>query len=228
MVASMPNTKNDNSKSANLPLTTAEILANVRPTPVVSNQFSDEEKIDKISEHFTEILGILGLDLNNDSLRETPRRIAKMYVSEIFSGLNPDYFPKITIIDNEMKYDQMLLVRDIEVLSVCEHHFQTIDGLATVAYIPCQKVIGLSKINRIVQFFARRPQVQERMTKQIADCLQAVLETEHIAVHISARHYCVIARGVQDSKSSTSTSDLRGHFKSKPETRLEFLEHCST
>lgn len=204
-------------------LTVEEILRQVRPTPVMMNGMSDAQKIKKIAGHFTEILKILGLDLQNDSIRNTPNRIAKMYVSEIFSGLNAENFPKITVIDNEMNYDQMVLVRDIEVMSVCEHHFQTIDGLATVAYIPNRKVIGLSKINRIVQFFSRRPQVQERLTKQIADCLQAVLETEHVAVQIRAKHYCVVARGVQDCQSSTSTSDLRGHFKTRPETRAEFL-----
>jgi GTP cyclohydrolase I len=151
-----------------------------------------------------------------------------MYVNEIFSGLNKENFPKITVIENEMQYDQMVLVQNIQVLSVCEHHFQTIDGHATVAYIPNKKVIGLSKINRVVQFFSRRPQVQERLTKQIADCLQVILETDHVAVHMNARHYCVISRGVEDSHSSTSTSDLRGHFKEKPDTRMEFLKHCQT
>lgn len=209
-------------------LTTKKILSKVRPTPMLSNGISDEEKVEKIADKFKEIMEILGLDLTNDSLQGTPKRIAKMYVHEIFSGLSADYFPRITVIENEMEYDQMVVIQDIEVLSVCEHHFQTIDGLATVAYIPHGKVIGLSKINRIVQFFSRRPQVQERLTKQIADCLQFVLGTEHVAVHITAKHYCVIARGVQDSMSSTSTSDLRGHFKEKAETRMEFMQHCST
>lgn len=203
-----------------------KILQNVRPTPTSENQLSDEQKIERITKSFTEIMETLGMDLKNDSLQETPRRIAKMYVNEIFSGLNVENFPKMTVIDNEMKYDQMVVVQNIQVLSVCEHHFQTIDGSATVAYIPNNKVVGLSKINRVVQFFARRPQVQERLTKQIADCLQYVLDTEHVAVHMNARHYCVIARGVQDAHSSTSTSDLRGHFKSKIETREEFLKHC--
>lgn len=209
-------------------LTTEEILAQVRPTPMFSNKLSDQEKIDQIAEKFEDIMKILGLDLKNDSLQGTPRRIAKMYVNEIFSGLSADYFPRVTVIENEMDYDQMVVIQNIEVLSVCEHHFQTIDGLATVAYIPHGKVIGLSKINRIVQFFSRRPQVQERLTKQIADCLQFVLGTDHVAVHITAKHYCVIARGVQDSMSSTSTSDLRGHFKERADTRMEFMQHCST
>lgn len=203
-----------------------EILSHVRPTPVIDTVHTTEEKIEIITRNFTEIMQVLGLDLANDSLKDTPKRIAKMYVNEIFSGLRPDFFPKMTVIDNEMQYDQMVLIQDIQVLSVCEHHFQTIDGYATVAYIPNQKVIGLSKINRVVQFFARRPQVQERLTKQIADCLQYVLGTDNVAVHVNAKHYCVIARGVQDHNSSTTTSDLRGHFKTKAETRNEFLTHC--
>lgn len=204
-----------------------EILDHVRPTPAICNKLSDEEKIAQLTEKFREIMEILGLDLKNDSLQDTPQRIARMYVNETFSGLSQKHFPKITVIENEMKYDQMVLIKDVKVLSVCEHHFQTIDGVATVAYIPNQKVIGLSKINRIVQFFSRRPQVQERLTKQVADCLQYILGTEHVAVHISARHYCVIARGVQDHGSVTNTSDLRGHFKSKVETRMEFMDQTT-
>lgn len=206
--------------------TVEDILAHVRPTPMVDSSHNDQKKIEIITKHMTEIMKTLGLDLENDSLKETPRRIAKMYVNEVFSGLNPDHFPKMTVIENEMQYDQMVVVQDIQVMSVCEHHFQTIDGYATVAYIPNRKVIGLSKINRVVKFFCRRPQVQERLTKQIADCLQYVLETEHVAVHVSAKHYCVVARGVEDCNSSTSTADLRGHFKSKADTREEFLGHC--
>ncbi|PIS10388.1 MAG: GTP cyclohydrolase I FolE [Bdellovibrio sp. CG10_big_fil_rev_8_21_14_0_10_47_8] len=202
-----------------------KILSHVRPTPAFDTHLSEGHKIDQIAGHFAEIMKILGLDLDNDSLKETPQRIAKMYVRELFSGLNPEHFPKMTVIENEMQYDQMVVVQNIQVLSVCEHHFQTIDGMATVAYIPHKKVIGLSKINRVVRFFSRRPQVQERLTKQIADCLQYVLGTPHVAVHVTAKHYCVIARGVQDSGSTTATSDLRGHFKSKPETREEFLRH---
>ena len=203
-----------------------QILNNVRPTPAFETTHSNEEKIEKITYHFTEILKTLGMDLTNDSIQDTPKRIAKMYVNEIFSGLNPESFPKMTVIDNEMQYDQMVVVQNIQVLSVCEHHFQTIDGHATVAYIPNRKVLGLSKINRVVQFFSRRPQVQERLTKQIADCLQYVLGTDHVAVHINARHYCVIARGVEDTHSSTTTADLRGDFKLLPETRTEFLKQC--
>ena len=159
---------------------------------------------------------------------ESPKRIAKMYVKELFKGLMAENFPKITVIENDMKYDQMIVVRDVKVISTCEHHFVTIDGKATIAYIPAGKVIGLSKINRIADFFSRRPQVQERLTKQIADCLVKVLDTEHVAVHINAKHYCVVSRGVQDSESTTVTSDLRGDFKRKSDTRFEFLSHCST
>ena len=216
------------SKSKPKRQSTENILARVRPTPMRGNEFSDEQKVEMIAGKFKEIMDVLGLDLENDSLKDTPRRIAKMYVNEIFSGLKSETFPKMTVIENEMDYDQMVVVQDIQVISVCEHHFQTIDGLATVAYIPNKKVIGLSKINRIVRFFSRRPQVQERLTKQIADCLQYVLGTDHVAVHVNARHYCVIARGIEDHHSSTSTSDLRGHFKSRGETRSEFLQHCQT
>lgn len=205
-----------------------KILANVRPTPMKKNGYTNEQKIEIITQKYTEIMEVLGLDLTNDSLQKTPLRVAKMFVNEIFSGLDEGNFPAMTVIKNEMQYDQMILVQGIEVLSMCEHHFMLIDGWATVAYIPNKKVIGLSKINRVVQFFARRPQVQERLTKQIADCLQYVLETKHVAVHINAKHYCVKARGISDANSSTSTSDLRGHFKSRPETRTEFLKHCHT
>jgi len=125
-----------------------------------------------------------------------------------------------------MKYDQMIVAKQVGIMSMCEHHFQTIDGFATIAYIPGQKVIGLSKINRVAKFFARRPQVQERLTKQIADCLQAVLETEHVAVSIDAKHYCLVSRGIEDASSTTNTCDLRGDFKEKSGTRTEFLRHC--
>ncbi len=202
------------------------ILQNVRSSPTIPSNLSEQDKIEKIRAHFQEIMTVLGLDLNDDSLKETPLRVAKMYVKEIFGGLNDDNFPKMTVIDNKMQYDQMVCVQNIEVISFCEHHFQPIDGVATVAYIPSKKVIGLSKINRVVEFFSRRPQVQERLTKQIADCLQYVLETEDIAVSIKAKHYCVIARGVQDPNSSTTTSDLRGEFRNSAETRSEFLKQC--
>ena len=216
---SYQNMKSDNDRAL-------EILSHVRPSPIIENILSDEVKIEKIKQHFTEIMKILGLDLTDDSLKETPHRVAKMYVNEIFEGLEAKNFPRITTIENKMQYDQMVCVQNIEVMSVCEHHFQTIDGFATVAYIPKNKVIGLSKINRIVEYFARRPQVQERLSKQIADCLEYLLETEDVAVYINAKHYCLVARGVQDSGSSTSTSDLRGAFKKLATTRNEFLSQC--
>lgn len=201
-------------------------LLKVLPTPQRPNGLSDAEKKTRIEKSVREILETLGLDLSNDSLMDTPRRIAKMYVDEVFSGLNPENVPKITTIQNEMKYDQMIVVRDIAVLSTCEHHFQTIEGRATVAYIPTEKVIGLSKINRIVDFFSRRPQVQERLTKQIADALEILLETPHVAVQINAKHYCVIARGIRDVSSTTATCEVRGDFKTAQATREEFLSHC--
>ncbi len=209
-------------------LATKAILANVTPTPVIDNGLSEEQKIEAIAKNFKEILTTLGLDLSNDSLQDSPKRIAKMYVREVFKGLNDEHFPKITVIENDMAYDQMIVVRDVTILSTCEHHFVTIDGKATIAYIPGKKVIGLSKINRIADFFSRRPQVQERLTKQVADCLCQILGTDNVAVHINARHYCVISRGVQDARSTTITSDLRGDFKRRVETRNEFLSHCTT
>ena len=172
---------------------------------------------------YGEFLAALGYDWENDpNMHGTPHRVAKMYVKELFAGLKPEKFPKITTIENKMKCDEMVSVSGIRVLSVCEHHFVTIDGYATVAYIPKKKVIGLSKINRIVDYFAKRPQVQERLVKQIADCLVAVLETEDVAVHLVAKHYCVISRGVRDMESQTTTTDLRGAFR-KPQVRAEFL-----
>lgn len=203
-----------------------KILKNVRPTPFKDNGLSDEEKIKKISEKFEEIMQILGLDLSNDSLGESPKRVAKMYVQEVFRGLKTENFPKITVIENEMLYDQMVVVKEIGVVSVCEHHFVTIHGVAHVAYIPSHGVVGLSKINRIVDYFSRRPQVQERLTKQIADCLVHILKTEDVAVYIRAKHFCVISRGVEDVNSETITTDLRGAFKHNSETRSEFLSIC--
>ena len=170
-----------------------------------------------------EILTLLELDLTDDSLEETPHRIAKMYVDEIFSGLDYSNFPKITVIENKMDMSEMVRVKGITVTSTCEHHLVTIDGLATVAYIPRGKIIGLSKINRIVRFFAQRPQVQERMTQQILVALQTLLESDDVAVTIDATHYCVKSRGVMDATSETTTTALGGIFKSNPATRHEFL-----
>jgi GTP cyclohydrolase I len=167
---------------------------------------------------------ILGLDLSDDSLVDTPKRVAKMYVNEIFWGLDYDAFPKCTAVDNKMKYNEMVCERNINVQSNCEHHFVVIAGLATVAYVPNQKVLGLSKINRIVEYFSKRPQIQERLTEQVFHALQYILETEDVAVMIDAKHYCVSARGVEDTGSSTVTSKLGGGFKSDPAARAEFYQ----
>ena len=192
-------------------------------TPQVENHLSRDQKYARIRSAMTEVVEALGLDLRDDSLAETPHRIAKMYVDEIFSGLDYGSFPKITAIDNKMQVDEMVRVSDISLTSTCEHHFVTIDGSAKVAYIPKEKVIGLSKINRLVRFFAQRPQVQERLTQQVLVAMQTLLGTEDVAVTISAVHYCVKARGVKDGNSSTRTTSLGGVFKSDPASRAEFL-----
>jgi len=192
-------------------------------TPLVDTGLTSEQKYERIKSLMTEVVGTLGLDLGDDSLTETPHRIAKMYVDEIFSGLDYQSFPKIALIENKMSVDEMIKVKDISLTSTCEHHFVVIDGMASVAYIPETKIIGLSKINRIVQFFAQRPQVQERLTQQVLIALQTLLETENVAVTIDATHYCVKARGVRDVNSSTVTTSLGGIFKTNPTTRSEFL-----
>ena len=192
-------------------------------TPSCRLAMDNNERKAKIESHFREIMKLMELDLSDDSLSETPHRVAKMYVDEIFSGLYYENFPKITLIENKMQVDEMITVRDITLTSVCEHHFVTIDGKATVSYIPKDKVIGLSKINRIVEFFSQRPQVQERLTQQILVALQTLLGTVNVAVSIDATHYCVKARGVKDSSSITTTTALGGGFKTNPSTRQEFL-----
>ncbi|WP_016957191.1 GTP cyclohydrolase I FolE [Catenovulum agarivorans] len=208
--------------SAALKVQQALIAKNLE-TPQVETTLSADDKKAKIAEHMTAVMQILGLDLTDDSLAETPKRIAKMYVNEIFGGLDYDKFPKVTDIENKMGVDEMITVDQISVSSTCEHHFITIDGYARVAYIPQDKVIGLSKINRIVRFFAQRPQVQERLTQQILVALQTLLETDDVAVSIKATHFCVKARGVMDANSITQTTALGGLFKSNPSTRQEFL-----
>lgn len=192
-------------------------------TPLKENVLSRDDKVERIQDLMAEVVATLGLDLNDDSLNETPARIARMYVDEVFSGLDYRSFPKISRIDNKMGVDEMIRVRDVAVLSTCEHHFVIIDGFAKVAYIPAMKVIGLSKINRIVRFFAQRPQVQERLTQQILVALQTLLDTDNVAVHIVATHYCVKARGVADANSETETLALDGVFKTDPTNRREFL-----
>jgi GTP cyclohydrolase I len=197
-------------------------------TPMKKDAFevSDEEKIKKIEFHFTEIMETLGLDLNDDSLKGTPNRVAKMYVQEIFSGLNPANMPKEALFDNKYQYNQMLVEKDITFYSNCEHHFVPIFGKAHVAYISNGKVIGLSKLNRIVQYFSKRPQVQERLTIQIATELQKVLNTQDVAILIDAKHLCVSSRGVQDHNSATVTSFYGGKFKEE-NTRQEFLKYIN-
>lgn len=209
--------------SAEATLVRNALVAHGLETPLVENGLSRDEKYQRIQGLMTEVVQTLGLDLNDDSLSETPHRIAKMYVDEIFSGLDYRHFPKIAAIENKMGIEEMVKVRDINVVSTCEHHFIVIDGMAKVAYIPHKKIIGLSKINRIVDFFAKRPQVQERLTQQILVALQTLLETENVAVTISAAHYCVKARGVRDVTSTTETTALGGAFKSNAATRAEFL-----
>ena len=197
-------------------------------TPLRKDAFalSDKEKMDKIAYHFGEIMHTLGLDLTDDSLKGTPARVAKMYVQEIFSGLNPANKPKLALFENKYKYRQMLVEKDISFYSNCEHHFVPIIGKAHVAYIGKDKVIGLSKLNRIVQHYAKRPQVQERMTMQIAEELKNTLQTENIAVIIEAKHLCVSSRGVNDDTSSTITSFYGGKFLNE-NTKQEFLKYLS-
>ena len=197
-------------------------------TPVTKNGLSSKEKIDKIEDNFNQILDTLGLDRSDDSLIDTPKRIAKMYVNEIFWGLDYEAFPKATVVENKMKYNEMVIVKNISVQSNCEHHFVVIDGLACVAYVPKEKVLGLSKINRIVEYFAKRPQIQERLTEQVYHALSFILETEDVAVMIDAQHYCVKSRGVEDTGSSTITSRLGGGFKSDHKARAEFLSLASS
>ena len=199
------------------------LIARGLETPLVPNRLGAEEKRQLVEAHFTEIMTALGLDLRDDSLVDTPRRVAKMFVDEIFGGLDYRNFPKATVVENKMACDEMIRVDGIGVSSTCEHHFVTIDGKATVAYIPKRKIIGLSKINRIVAFFAQRPQIQERLTEQVLLALQILLDTEDVAVRIQAVHYCVRSRGVMDSNSKTITTALGGAFKTSPDTRQEFL-----
>jgi GTP cyclohydrolase I len=193
-------------------------------TPTTSGHMSRVGKIELIEKSFSHIMQVLGLDLADDSLIETPKRVAKMYVNEIFWGLDYEAFPKCTTVDNKMKYNEMVCERNVNVQSNCEHHFVVIDGLATVAYVPKDRVLGLSKINRIVEYFSKRPQIQERLTEQIFHTLQYILDTEDVAVMIDAQHYCVKSRGVEDTGSSTVTSRLGGGFKTDPAARAEFYQ----
>ncbi|MDT0557599.1 GTP cyclohydrolase I FolE [Ichthyenterobacterium sp. W332] len=194
-------------------------------TPMKKDAFkiSDSEKKHKIAILFEEIMDVMGLDLTDDSLKGTPERVAKMYIEEIFSGLNPENKPKVALFDNKYKYNQMLVEKNITFYSNCEHHFVPIIGNAHVAYISSGKVIGLSKLNRIVQYYAKRPQVQERLTNQIANELMKILDTEDVAVIIDAKHLCVSSRGVKDDTSSTVTAFYGGQFKSS--TKIAELQN---
>ncbi|TXD47160.1 GTP cyclohydrolase I FolE [Polaribacter sp. IC073] len=185
---------------------------------------SDEEKIAKIQESVKDILITLGMDLTDDSLQGTPKRVAKAFVNELFMGLNPKNMPKASTFDNNYKYGEMLVEKNIVVYSTCEHHLLPIIGRAHVAYISDGKVIGLSKMNRIVEYFSKRPQVQERLTMQIVQSMQEALGTEDVACVIDAKHLCVNSRGIKDIESSTVTSEFGGKFKNK-ETKREFLEY---
>ncbi|WP_048331479.1 GTP cyclohydrolase I FolE [Bizionia psychrotolerans] len=197
-------------------------------TPMRTDAFKlpDDEKKQRIAVLFKEIMDVMGLDLTDDSLKGTPDRVAKMYIDEIFSGLNPNNKPKVALFENKYRYNQMLLEKNITFYSNCEHHFVPIIGKAHLAYISSGKVIGLSKLNRIVQYYAKRPQVQERLTNQIANELQTILETEDIAVIIDAKHLCVSSRGIQDDTSTTVTAYYGGAFNT-PEKIIELQNYLN-
>lgn len=199
------------------------LLKKVTPTPMVENSLSNEEKKEKIESLFTEIMNTLGLDLSDDSLKETPKRVAKMYVDEVFYGLNENAFPKITIVDNKFDYDHPVIEVNIVTNSHCEHHFVPIIGKTHIAYIPNKKVLGLSKLNRIVDYFSKRPQIQERLTLQIHQALVGILETQNVAVVTDAMHACVKTRGIKDVTSMTRTSKLSGVFLQDSSHRQEFM-----
>jgi GTP cyclohydrolase I len=203
-------------------------IATSLETPMRDDAFilSDEQKMQLIEDKFRDIMNVLGLDLTDDSLNGTPHRVAKMFVKEIFSGLNPENKPKISVFDNKFKYGEMLVERNITMNSTCEHHFLPIVGKAHVAYVSSGQVIGLSKINRVVDYFSRRPQVQERLTVQIANELKRILKTQDVAVVIDAKHLCVSSRGIQDEGSSTLTAEYGGVFKD-PLRKEEFLKYLS-
>ncbi|NJN27077.1 MAG: GTP cyclohydrolase I FolE [Cyclobacteriaceae bacterium] len=203
-----------------------EHIGTSHETPLRADAFDldDEIKIELIQKHFKEIMQILGLDLTDDSLSGTPERVAKMYVKEIFSGLNPKNKPVVKLFENKYQYNQMLVEKDITIYSNCEHHFVPIIGRVHVAYISSGSVIGLSKINRIVQYFAKRPQVQERLTMQIGNELKSILQTNDVAVIVDAEHLCVSSRGIEDTSSSTVTSFYSGKFEQE-QTKKEFLTY---
>jgi len=197
-------------------------------TPLLTNAFakSDEEKIKNIEKYFSQIMTELGLDLSDESLSGTPYRVAKMYVKELFVGLNPNNKPKLSVFDNKYGYGKMLVEQNITLDSACEHHFLPIEGKAHIAYIPNDKVIGISKINRLVNYYARRPQVQERLTLQILNDMQSALRTKDVIVMISAKHLCVSSRGIRDKNSFTTTLEYGGCFESEDKMN-EFLQIVS-
>lgn len=192
-------------------------------TPIKECGLSFTQRKDILEESFKNIMEVLNLDLSDDSLEGTPARVSEMYLNEIFCGLDYANFPKCTAVENKMEYDELVIEKNINVQSNCEHHFVIIDGKCAIGYIPQKKVLGLSKLNRVVEFFSKRPQIQERLTSQIYWALACILETEDIAVVLSATHYCVKARGVQDASSVTITSKLGGKFKEVPDLRSEFM-----
>jgi GTP cyclohydrolase I len=206
-----------------------EHIGTSHDTPLREDAFEmdDDLKIELIEKHFREIMNIMGLDLTDDSLKGTPHRVAKMYVKEVFSGLNPKNKPAAKLFENKYKYNEMLVEKDITFHSHCEHHFVPIYGKAHVAYISNGDVIGLSKINRIVQYYSKRPQVQERLTMQIGNELKEALGTDDVAVIMDANHMCVSSRGVQDTNSSTVTSFYSGKFEKDEQSRNEFLKYIS-
>ena len=192
-------------------------------TPITETSLSDDEKIELIRDNMEIVVDVLGLDRKDDSIAGTADRVAKMYVSELCSGLSYSRFPKVSVFENKMGYDQMVVQKDITFHSLCEHHLVNFNGMAQVAYIPNENVVGLSKLNRIVNFFARRPQVQERMTEQIFYALEYILGTDNIAVLVQAEHLCVKSRGIGDQNSGMTTSKLGGHFFDKHSVRSEFM-----
>lgn len=199
-------------------------------TPTIEKNLSIDEnkKIQQIEKHITKIWEIIGMDLSDDSLIDTPKRISKMLIKETLWGLKPEYFPKCTTVINKMQVDEMICEKDITVMSQCEHHGVIIEGKATVAYIPNKNILGLSKINRIVEYFSKRPQIQERLTMQIMETIKYILKTDDVAVSINAKHYCVSSRGVEDTSSNTITNALSGLFKKSPSCRNEFILNTKT
>jgi GTP cyclohydrolase I len=200
------------------------LISNGVETPILESKLNESEKIELIRDNMETVIDVLGLDREDDSIGGTADRVAKMFVSELCYGLSYNRFPKITTFDNKMKYNQMVIQKDITFHSLCEHHFVNFNGVAQVAYIPKDKVVGLSKLNRIVNFFARRPQVQERLNEQIYFALQYILGTDDIAVLMEAQHLCVKSRGIGDQQSGMTTSKLGGAFFDDGRLRNEFMQ----